>query len=89
MVIYEAFPEAHLLEHAEYAIHDLLLFLALRAVVGQRMAIIEAILQPDEKERQKALERVGQHSGRLRVWTGAPDEKPQLVLWYEHGQPVQ
>jgi len=61
----------------------------IRAVVGHRMAIIEAILQPDEKERQKALERVGQHSGRLRVWTGVPDEKPQLVLWYEHGQPVQ
>ena len=61
----------------------------IRAVVAQRMAIIEAMLQPDEKERQKALERVGQHSGRLRVWTGAPDEKPQLVLWYEHGQPVQ
>jgi len=61
----------------------------IRAVVGQRMAIIEAILQPDEKQRQKALERVGRHSGRLRVWAGSQDEKPQLVLWYEHGQPVQ
>jgi len=60
----------------------------IQQVVAHRMAIIEALMQPDQECRRR-LEAIGQRTGRLRVWQGGKGEEPRLVLWYEDGEPVQ
>lgn len=60
-----------------------------RSVVAQRMGIVEAMMETDEREWRRKLEALAGRSGRLRVWKATEDGELTTTLWYEHGEPVQ
>ena len=61
----------------------------IQQVVAHRMAVVEAMMQTDEREFRRRLKAVGQNSGRLRVWKMEKGKEPKLAFWYENGEPVQ
>ena len=61
----------------------------IRSAIALRMAVLESMVEPDEREQRRRLEALGRSSGRLRVYKIDQDGQFETTLWYEHGEPVQ